>query len=204
MDVLVTDALLVEPPGRRPEWASMVQVNDGGRAYSVMHYMPEDTVEIRCAEYGFDPVADRDEVLEIVMREPLTPQDSGMFRHPRFLFNNPNVGDARAFLRERFAGEPPIRTRNRRAGDSRPFVPPEARVMVDSDGEPLAPLAVIRRDTFVDEARVEVLAEHFTSVRRSARERRAARVAATQAVIAGARRRESADDLRRRLRTLAG
>lgn len=142
-EITLIDALLVETPSGEREWSCVVEVDGTPIAYT----FPEDTVAIRCAEYGFDPDLDADEVLDLVLGEPFHTDPPGLVRDPRHLHNNPDRDDARAYLRQRTAGRTEVRSRARRPGGDRPPMLPDAVVLLDQDVEPGTALDVLRRST---------------------------------------------------------
>lgn len=194
MDLTVTDSRLVAVSSGMKLWVSVVILADGMR---IQHVMPEDTLEIRAAEYGFDPDDDRDELLEIVIREPLTPDPPGLRDDPRHLWNTTDLPTARELLRERFIGVGRLDSRNRRPTEQRPPLPPGAAVLLDNDDHPDTPLGMLRREMPADRDRMAVIREVVDDTRRKIRTERAR----TAVVVAQQSRvRPSAAELRAALR----
>lgn len=167
--ITVVDAVLVEVPTGEREWSCIVEVDGATVAYT----FPEDTVAIRCAEYGFDPDTDADEVLGIILAEPFAPNPPGLDRDPRHLHNNPDRDDARAHLRERVAGQGArVAGRARRAGKPRPPRAAGARLLLDVDDEPGDALDVLRANLPRRSERAERVSARLDSMRAELRARR--------------------------------
>lgn len=89
------------PDEQPPVWRVSQRVShDDGTVDTALYTFPLDTIEWRCGEYGYDPVADLDEVLEAVLLEPhvepISPDDDD------HLFNAATVGKARTKHRAKF------------------------------------------------------------------------------------------------------
>lgn len=184
MDVTITDSRLVALPTGVRLWVSAVAIGGGLR---IQHVMPEDTLEIRAAEYGFDPDDDRDDLLEIVIREPLMPDPPGWRDNPRHLWNATDAAESRALLRERFLGVGRLDSRSRRPNETRPGLPRGAAVLLDNDDDPDEPLPMLRREMPASPDRMDMWREVTAETRRRLR---AQQVAATDR--AGAARRTAA------------
>jgi hypothetical protein len=96
MAVIRVELLSAEqlPDQQPPAWRVTQQVtHDDGSTDTAQYIFPIDTIEWRCGEYGYDPVVDIDEVLDIVLLEPhVDPVDPEDDDH---LFNASTVAKAR-------------------------------------------------------------------------------------------------------------
>lgn len=89
------------PVAPTPLWHIMLQLtHDDGSIEQRLYIMPQDTVEWRIAEYGYHPVDDLDEVVEMVLAEAVVTDEPGPGQ-AGYLYDDDSIQQARTRHRKR-------------------------------------------------------------------------------------------------------